>query len=120
MSAAEILEGIRAWVEIESHTVDLAGIQAMVAEVEGAYRALGAATERQPGQDGYGDHLIARAPWNGRRPGYGPASAAAWLRPAGCLSRVSELSGASGRLIAGPAPAGARLAGARATLRPAP
>ena len=48
MSAAEILEGIRAWVEIESHTSDLAGVQAMVAEVEGAYRALGAATERQP------------------------------------------------------------------------
>jgi acetylornithine deacetylase/succinyl-diaminopimelate desuccinylase-like protein len=34
MSAAEILEGIRAWVEIESHTADLAGVQAMVAELE--------------------------------------------------------------------------------------
>jgi len=54
MSAAEILEGIRAWVEIESHTADLAGVQAMVAEVEGAYRALGAATEREPGQNGKG------------------------------------------------------------------
>ena len=64
MSAGEILEGIRAWVEIESHTADLAGVQAMVAEVEGSYRALGAHTERVAGRDGYGDHLIARAPWN--------------------------------------------------------
>ena len=64
MSAAEILDGIRAWVEIESHTSDLPGVQAMVAEVEGAYRALGATTERAPGQNGCGDHLIVRAPWN--------------------------------------------------------
>ena len=69
MSASEILEGIRAWVEIESQTADLAGVRAMVAEVEGAYRALGAATERVPGQNGYGDHLIVRAPWNVGGPG---------------------------------------------------
>jgi len=69
MNAKEILEGIRAWVEIESHTADLAGVQAMVAEVEGSYRALGAATERVAGRDGFGDHLIARAPWNGDQPG---------------------------------------------------
>jgi glutamate carboxypeptidase len=88
MSAAEILEGIRAWVEIESHTADLAGIQAMVAEVEGAYRALGAATERQQGQDGYGDHLIARAPWNDGRPGILILSHLDTVHPKGTLARM--------------------------------
>ena len=88
MSAAEILEGIRAWVEIESHTADLAGVQAMVAEVEGAYRALGAATEREPGQNGYGDHLIVRAPWNDHRPGILILSHLDTVYPKGTLARM--------------------------------
>ena len=88
MSAAEILEGIRAWVEIESHTADLAGVQAMVAEVEGAYRALGAATEREPGQNGYGDHLIVRAPWNDHRPGILILSHLDTVYPKGMLARM--------------------------------
>jgi glutamate carboxypeptidase len=86
MSAREILDGIRTWVEIESHTADLAGVQAMVAEVEGAYRALGAATERVAGQDGYGDHLIARAPWNGGDPGILILSHLDTVHPKGTLA----------------------------------
>ena len=88
MSAAEILEGIRAWVEVESHTADLAGVQAMVAEVEGAYRALGAATEREPGRNGCGDHLIARAPWNDHRPGILILSHLDTVYPKGTLARM--------------------------------
>jgi glutamate carboxypeptidase len=88
MSAAEILEGIRAWVEIESHTADLAGVQAMVAEVEGAYRALGAATEREAGRNGCGDHLIARAPWNDRQPGILILSHLDTVYPKGTLARM--------------------------------
>ena len=88
MSAAAILEGIRAWVEIESHTADLAGVQAMVAEVEGAYRALGAASEREPGQNGYGDHLIARAPWNDGQPGILILSHLDTVHPKGTLARM--------------------------------
>lgn len=87
MSASEILDGIRAWVEIESHTADLAGVQAMAAEVEGAYRALGAATERVPGRDGYGDHLIARAPWNDG-PGILILSHLDTVYPKGTLARM--------------------------------
>lgn len=87
MSAAEILEGIRVWVEIESHTADVAGVQAMVAEVEGAYRALGAATERVAGQNGYGDHLIARAPWNGG-PGILILSHVDTVHPKGTLAQM--------------------------------
>ena len=88
MSAAEILDGIRAWVEIESHTADLPGVQAMVAEVEGAYRALGAATEREPGRDGCGDHLIARAPWNDGRPGILILSHLDTVHPKGTLAQM--------------------------------
>jgi glutamate carboxypeptidase len=84
----EILDGIRAWVEVESHTADLAGVQAMVAEVEGAYRALGAATERVAGQDGYGDHLIARAPWNGDDPGILILSHLDTVHPKGTLATM--------------------------------
>ncbi len=86
MSAKEILDGVRAWVEIESHTADLAGVQAMMAEVEGAYRALGAATERVAGQDGYGDHLIARAPWNADQPGILILSHLDTVHPKGTLA----------------------------------
>jgi glutamate carboxypeptidase len=88
MSASAILEGIRAWVEIESHTADLAGVQAMVAEVEGAYRALGAATERVPGQNGHGDHLIVRAPWNDGGPGILILSHLDTVHPKGTLARM--------------------------------
>jgi glutamate carboxypeptidase len=88
MSASEILDGIRAWVEIESHTADLPGVQAMVAEVEGAYRALGARTERQPGEDGYGDHLIAHAPWNNDDPGILILSHLDTVHPKGTLAAM--------------------------------
>ncbi|HEX5079448.1 MAG TPA: M20 family metallopeptidase [Geminicoccaceae bacterium] len=86
MSAVDILDGIRGWVEIESHTADLAGVQAMVAEVEGAYRALGATTERAPGQNGCGDHLIARAPWNDVSPGFLIVSHLDTVHPKGTLA----------------------------------
>lgn len=93
MSATDIdtgamLEGIRRWVEIESHTRDLAGVQAMVAEVEGAYGALGARTERVPGRDGFGDHLIVRAPWGDGERGILVLSHLDTVHPKGTLAQM--------------------------------
>lgn len=62
-TAADMLEGIRAWVEIESHTGDIEGLKAVADRVTADYTACGATVERIPGRDGQGDHLIARSPW---------------------------------------------------------
>ncbi|MGI9500000.1 MAG: M20 family metallopeptidase [Geminicoccaceae bacterium] len=86
-SAAELLDGIRRWVEIESHTSDLAGVERMAAEVERAYQASGFSTERIPGRDGYGDHLIARAPWHDGRPGILVMSHLDTVHPKGTLEQ---------------------------------
>ena len=67
--AEEMLEGIRDWVLCESPTVHVAGVNAMMDKAEAAMARLGAAIERQPGTDGYGDIVIARIP--GRRQGPG-------------------------------------------------
>jgi glutamate carboxypeptidase len=80
------LEGIRHWVEIESHTADVAGVQAMVAEVEGPYGAFGAHTERVAGREGYGDHLIARTPWGEGAPGILVLSHLDTVHPKGTLA----------------------------------
>jgi glutamate carboxypeptidase len=64
-----LLDGIRAWVEIESHTADVAGVNACMTACEGGWRAIGAAVTRIPGTmlpgvAGGGDHLVVAAPWN--------------------------------------------------------
>jgi len=56
--AAEIIASIRAWIEIESPTDNAAGIAAMSDRIERDYRSIGAAVERIPGRDGFGDHLL--------------------------------------------------------------
>lgn len=56
---AEILEGIRIWIEIESPTDDPAGMRRMADQVQQDYEAIGARVERIAGRDGYGDHLLA-------------------------------------------------------------
>jgi glutamate carboxypeptidase len=81
----QLLAGIRRWVEIESHTPDLDDIERMVAEVEDAYQASGFATERVPGHDGFGDHLIARAPCNDGQPGILVMSHLDTVHPKGTL-----------------------------------
>ena len=67
--ADEILDGIRDWVLTESPTVHVEGVNAMMDKAEEAMARLGAAVERQPGIDGYGDIVVARVP--GRREGPG-------------------------------------------------
>lgn len=84
MTSEELLEGIRAWVEIESHTPDLPGVQRLVELVEAEYRALGAVTERFP-VEGFGDHLVVRAPWNDGRRGVLVLSHLDTVHPKGTL-----------------------------------
>ncbi len=81
----EILNGIRRWVEQESHTADVDGVNAMMALAEEAYVAMGANVERIPGRDGYGDHLIARSPWGGDGPGILVLSHLDTVHPKGTL-----------------------------------
>lgn len=60
--ADALLTGIRSWVEIESHTPDVDGVNAMADKIIADYSAIGAEITRVAGQ-GYGDHVIVRAPW---------------------------------------------------------
>ncbi len=65
----ELLAGIRAWVEIESPTTDAAAVNRATDQVQQDYQAIGARTERTPGRDGFGDHLLVTSPWGGDGPG---------------------------------------------------
>ncbi len=59
----ELLQGIRRWVELETHTPDADQLNKMMDMVTQEVEAFGATTERFPGQNGRGDHLLATAPW---------------------------------------------------------
>jgi glutamate carboxypeptidase len=59
----ELLEEIRGWVEIESPTTDAAAVNRMIDKVQADATAAGALTNRIPGRDGYGDHLMVSSPW---------------------------------------------------------
>jgi glutamate carboxypeptidase len=65
----DLLEGIRTWVEIESPTTDATAVNRMMSKVAEDAAAAGARTERIPGRDGYGDHLLVSSPWGGDEPG---------------------------------------------------
>ena len=85
MRTEELLDGVRRWVEIESHTPDLEGIDRMVSEVERGYGSAGFTTERVSGGPDRGDHLVARAPWNDGRPGILVMSHLDTVHPKGTL-----------------------------------
>lgn len=69
LTTEALLDGVRAWVEIESPTNDAAGVNRVADHAEGLLRGIGAAIERAPGRDGYGDILLGRVP--GSEPGPG-------------------------------------------------
>jgi glutamate carboxypeptidase len=69
LDTAEILDGIRAWVEIESPTGDAAAVNRMADKVAADYATIGAAVERIPGSGGFGDHLLVTSPWGGEGKG---------------------------------------------------
>ncbi len=64
-----LLAGIRSWVEIESPSTDAEAVNRMADLVQGELDGIGLDTERVPGRDGFGDHLLARTPWQTNEPG---------------------------------------------------
>ena len=84
-SNEELLAGIRRWVETESQTAHVAGVNAMMDDVEGLFRELGATVERIPGRDGFGDYVTAASPWGGNEPGILVLSHLDTVHPVGTL-----------------------------------
>lgn len=60
MQSEDILEGLLEWVEIDTPTGDVAEIAKLVDLIQSQLEPLGCVIERVTGQDGMGDHLIAR------------------------------------------------------------
>jgi glutamate carboxypeptidase len=85
---AEILDGIRAWVEIESPTTDAAAVNRMVDHVAAGYAGSGAHVERIAGTQGFGDHLLVTSPWGGDEPGVLILSHLDTVHPIGFLERL--------------------------------
>ncbi|MGE5158835.1 MAG: M20 family metallopeptidase [Gemmatimonas sp.] len=67
--ARTILDGIRRWVEIETPTDAPEQVNRLATLVADGYRDLPARIERIPGQNGCGDHLVARSSWGQEAPG---------------------------------------------------
>ena len=63
IDAEEILEGIQAWVGIETPSHLGQEVNKLVDRVESQMESLGAAIERTPGKDDFGAILIARTQW---------------------------------------------------------
>ncbi|MEN0073715.1 MAG: M20 family metallopeptidase [Paracraurococcus sp.] len=64
-SSDRLLAELRGWVEQETPSTDAAAVNVLLSRAEAALGAAGAALERLPGRDGYGDTLIARTPGEG-------------------------------------------------------
>ena len=62
LTTGDRLAAVREWVEIESPTQDTAAVNRVADLAESQLRAIGAAIERVPGTDGFGDILIGRIP----------------------------------------------------------
>src|SRR3546814_123000 len=71
VDAEDILAGILRWVGIETPSHDGAAVNRLADMIAGEFAGLGAAIERIPGRDGFGDVLIAHAPWNAETDGPG-------------------------------------------------
>ena len=68
-TAAELLEGIRRWVEIESQTADVDGVNCIMTLAGEEFTAAGARVTRIPGTGGCGDHLRVACAWDNGGPG---------------------------------------------------
>jgi glutamate carboxypeptidase len=68
--AADVLNGIRRWVEIETPTDSPEQVNKLATLVADGYRDFPVTIQRIPGVDGRGDHLIARSAWGRGAPAY--------------------------------------------------
>ncbi|WP_198370448.1 M20 family metallopeptidase [Roseomonas rosulenta] len=64
-TSERLLDELRGWVEHETPTTDAAAVNGLIGRAEAELQAVGAAIERIPGTDGYGDTLVARTPGEG-------------------------------------------------------
>ncbi len=69
LSQPALLEAVMGWVAIESPTQHVPGVNRVADHAEALLRGLGAAIERTPGREGFGDILIGRVPGAEEGPG---------------------------------------------------
>ncbi|MGD9830962.1 MAG: M20/M25/M40 family metallo-hydrolase, partial [Hyphomicrobiaceae bacterium] len=62
LDAEQMLARILSWVEVESPTMHVAGVNRMMDLAADEHAALGAVIERRQGRDGFGDIVLARYP----------------------------------------------------------
>jgi glutamate carboxypeptidase len=86
--AANILDGIRRWVEIETPTEVPAQVNKLADMVADGYRDLPATVERIDGRDGCGDHLVARSSWGQDTAGILVLSHLDTVHPLGFIERL--------------------------------
>jgi glutamate carboxypeptidase len=84
----KILDGIRRWVEIETPTEAPEQVNRLADLVAAGYRDLPASIERIAGQDGCGDHLVARSSWGQDAPGILVLSHLDTVHPIGFIARL--------------------------------
>jgi glutamate carboxypeptidase len=64
-TAERLLDELRRWVELETPTNDARAVNRLIDLCAAELAAVGAAIERIPGRDGFGDNLLARTPGEG-------------------------------------------------------
>ena len=85
---AEILDGIRRWVEIESPTEAPDQVNRLGDLIANGYAGLPAQVERIAGRDGCGDHLVVRSAWGQDEPGILVLSHHDTVHPLGFIERL--------------------------------
>ena len=85
---ADILDGIRRWVEIETPTEAPVQVNKLADLVAAGYRGLPATIERIAGRDGCGDHLVVRSAWGQDAPGILVLSHLDTVHPMGFIKRL--------------------------------
>jgi glutamate carboxypeptidase len=86
--AVKLLDGIRRWVEIETPTEAPEQVNKLADLVAAGYRDLPATIERIAGQNGCGDHLVARSSWGQDAPGILVLSHLDTVHPMGFIERL--------------------------------
>ena len=85
---ADLLAGIRRWVEVETPTEAPEQVNRLATMVADGYGDLPVTTERVPGRDGCGDHLIVRSTWGQHEPGILVLSHLDTVHPMGFIDRL--------------------------------
>jgi glutamate carboxypeptidase len=86
--AKTILDGIRRWVEIETPTEAPGQVNKLATMVADGYRDLPVTIERVAGNNGCGDHLVARSSWGRDAPGILVLSHLDTVHPIGFIERL--------------------------------